>query len=73
MRSFLGQIRRRQIDHDSLRRQRQPHCRDCTAHALATFGDRLVGQPDDMKRGQARDKLHLHFDGARLQPQIRGG
>jgi hypothetical protein len=35
-------------------------------HALAAFGHRLVGQPDDDERGLARRDAHLHLDRARL-------
>ena len=35
---------------------------------LAGLGDRLVGQADDVEGGQAGGDLHLHVDGAGLDP-----
>jgi hypothetical protein len=60
--SLLGQIGRSEIDGDAPRRQRQPGRDHGRAHALARFGDRLVGQPHDGERRHPRRDLHLHVD-----------
>ena len=44
MRSFLGQVSRREVDSDPFGRQRKPESRDGGAHALAAFCHRLVRQ-----------------------------
>ena len=62
MAAFLRQVGRRHIDGDAARGQRQAGCDQGRAHPLARFGDRLVGQADDMKGGQAGRHLHLHID-----------
>ena len=36
---------------------------------LPALPDRLVRQPDDEEFGQAGGNLHLHLDGARLEPE----
>ncbi len=71
MRAFLGQIGGREIDHDPLGRQREPHRRDRPAHALAALANRLVAEPDHVEPRQAGDQLHLDLDRARLEPEIR--
>ena len=70
MRPFLGQIGRRQIDGDDLGRKREADCGQGAAHAFAALGHRLVGQPDDHESRDARRQLHLHLDGACLEPEI---
>lgn len=69
MRSFLGQIGRRQIRDDALGRQRQADRAQRAAHALAAFRHRLVGEPDHDEGRQAGRDLDLHLDRARLQPK----
>ena len=60
--AFLGQVGWRQIDGDAARRQREARGGQCRAHPLARFGDRLVGQADDVERRQPRRDLHLDID-----------
>jgi hypothetical protein len=69
MRSFLGQIGRRQIRDDALGRQRQADRTQGTAHPLAALRYRLVGETDHHKGGQAWRDLDLHLDRACLQPE----
>ena len=66
MRSLLGQVGRRQVHRDPLRRQRQPDRGQRRAHPLPAFGHCLVRQPDDRERRHPRRKLHLHLDRPRL-------
>jgi len=66
MAAFLGQIGGREIDGDTAGRQRKPRGDQRRAHALARFGNRLVGKPDDGESRQARRDLHLHVDGSSL-------
>ena len=73
MRAFLGQVGGRQVDRDELGRQREADRGDRGAHPLAAFADRLVGQADDDEARQAGGDLALHFDPARLEPQIGDG
>ena len=68
MAAFLGQIGRREIDGDALRRQREPDGVQRAAHPLAALGHGLVGQSDDGEGRHAGPDLHLHIDGARLDP-----
>ena len=69
MRAFLGQIGGREVDRDPLRRQRQADRGERGMDPLAALRHRLVGQADDEEFRQARGDLHLHLDGARLQPE----
>jgi len=73
MRPLLGQVGGRQIDRDPLGRKRQPDRRQRRAHALTALGDRLVGKADDDEGGKPGAQLHLHFNAARLEPQICNG
>ena len=66
--AFLRQIGGRQIDGDALWRQRQPDGIERAAHALPALGHGLVGQADDGESGQTGPDLHLHIDGAGLDP-----
>ena len=68
MAAFLRQVGGREIDGDAPRRQRQPGGDQRRAHPLAGLGHRLVGQADDGERRQSRRDLHLHVDGAGLDP-----
>ena len=71
MRPFLGQVRRRQVHCDPLRRQRKSDGRKCCMDSLAALGDRLVGQTDDRESRQTGRKLDLDFDWAGFEPAIR--
>ena len=44
--ALLGEVGRREVDGDALRRQRKAQRAEGRAHALAAFADRLVGQAD---------------------------
>ena len=68
MRALLGQVGGREVDGDALGRKRQPRSDQRRAHPLARFRDRLVGQADDGEGDHAGRDLHLHVDGARLDP-----
>ena len=68
MAAFLRQVRGREIDGDPARRQRQPRGDQRRAHPLARLRHRLVGQADDGERRQPGRDLHLHVDGAGLDP-----
>jgi len=73
MRTLLGQVGGRQIDRDPLGRKRQSDRRQRRAHPLAAFCDGLVRQSDDDEGGKPGAQLHLHFNAARLEPQICNG
>jgi hypothetical protein len=66
--AFLGKIGGCKIHRDASCRQRKPRGDQRGADPLARFRDGLVGKPHDMKRRQPRGDLHLHVDGARLDP-----
>ena len=68
MAAFLGEIGRRQIDHDAARRQGEPQRGDRGADPLAALADRLVRQADDRKGDQARDELGLDATGTASIP-----
>jgi len=68
MAAFLGQVGGREVDRDPARRQRQPRGDQRRAHPLAGFRYRLVRQADNGEGRQARRDLHLHVDGAGLDP-----
>ncbi len=73
MAAFLQEIGRREIDGDALGRQRQTHGGEGGAHALAQFGDGLVGQTHDHEGGEARGDGHLGLDFERLDAQKGDG
>ena len=52
--AFLGQVGRREVHHDALRRQAQARGGECGAYPLAGFLDGLVRQADDDERRPAR-------------------
>ena len=64
--AFLRQIRRRHVDGDAFRRQREPGRYQCGAHALLRFGHRFVRKSDEIERGQPGRHLDLHVNGPRL-------
>ena len=66
MAAFLRQIGRRQIDRDAFGRQRQARSDQRRAHAVARFGDGLVGKTDEIEGGKSRRDLHLHVHGPSL-------
>ena len=66
MTAFLGEVRRREIDGDPLRRQGEPDRVQRAAHPLAALGHRLVGQTDNGEMGQAGSDLDLDVHGAGL-------
>jgi hypothetical protein len=68
MRALLGQIGRREVHGDALRRQREAGGDQRRAHPLARFPHRLVRQADDREHHVAGRELHLHVDEARLDP-----
>lgn len=70
MRSFLGQVRGREVDGDPFGRQREAHSRQRGAYAFLAFAHRLVRQADDIELGQARCDRALHFHAARFEPQV---
>jgi hypothetical protein len=66
MTAFLRQIRRRHVDRDAFRRQREPGRYQCGAHTLLRFGYRLVRKSDEIERWQPGRHLDLHVNGPRL-------
>jgi hypothetical protein len=66
MAAFLGQVGRRKIDGNALRRQREPDGVERAAYPLAALRHRLVGEADNGEGGQTRPDLHLHIDAAGL-------
>ena len=66
MAPLLGHVGRREIDRDPLGGEREAGGDERRAHALAQFGDRLVGQADDIEDHGAAGNLHLHVDGPGL-------
>ncbi len=66
MAALLGQIGGREIDGDALGGKRQTRGDERRAHAVACFGDGLVGEPHEIEGGQSRRDLHLHVHGPRL-------
>ena len=64
--AFLRQIRRREIDGDAARGQRQAGGDHRRAHPFARLGDGFVGQTDDGEGRHARRNLHLDVDGPDL-------
>jgi hypothetical protein len=62
--AFLGQVGRRQIDGDALRREREPNGVQRPAHPFAAFGHRLVRQADNGESGHAGTDLDLHVHAA---------
>ena len=61
--AFLGQISRRQIDRDALRRKRQAKCPQRCPHPLAALAHRLVGKADDGEGDGPRRDHDLDVDG----------
>ncbi len=55
-------ICRREIDRQTARREAEAVVFDRRAHALAGLLDGRVGQPDDLKAGQAAGDIDLHGD-----------
>ena len=68
MTAFLRQIRGREIDGDSPRRQRQPRGDQSGAHPVLGFGNGLIRETDNGEGGQARRHLRLHVDRLGLDP-----
>ena len=66
MTALLGQVRRGQIDHQTLGRQRQAKTREGGAHPLAALADGLVAEADDDEVHVAADQLHLTVDALSL-------
>ena len=64
--AFFGQVGRREVDGDAARRQREARGGQRRAHPLARFGDRFVGQADDVESRQPRRDLDLDIDGTNL-------
>jgi len=64
--AFLRHISGREVDGDAPGRQREPRGDQRRAHALAGLGYGLVGEADDVERGQAGRDLNLDIDGAGL-------
>ena len=62
MAALLGEVGRREVDGDALRRQGKAERTERRAHPLATFAHRLVGQPDHGKGDVARRHQDLHID-----------
>ena len=71
VRSFLGKIRRGQIDRDTLGRERKTDGGKRGMHALTAFGDRLVRQADDRETRKTCGKLDLNFDRTGFEAKIR--
>ena len=69
--AFLGQVGGREIHRHVAVGHAETDGVQRVAHALAAFGDRLVGQADDDERGLARRDAHLHLDRARLDADER--
>ena len=66
--ALLGQVGRREVDGDALRRQGQPRGGQRRADPLAGFGDRLVAEADDVEHHGAVGDLNLDVDRASLDP-----
>ena len=66
MAPLLRQVCRREIDSDTLRRQRKSDRVERAADTFAALGDGLVGETDDREGGEARADLHLDVDGPGL-------
>ena len=60
--AFLGEVGRREVDGDALRRQGKAERAEGGAHTLAAFAHRLVGQADHGKGEIARRHQDLHID-----------
>ena len=74
MAAFLGQVGGRQIGDDAPRRQGQADPGKGTAHPLAAFGHRLVGQADQGEAGLgafAAQNLDLGIDATGIHPVER--
>ncbi len=69
--ALLGQVGRRQVDRDDLRRQREAHRGERRVHPLAALVDRLVGQADDVELAAGPGAIwHCTSTGARIEPQV---
>ncbi len=68
VRALLGQVGRGEIDGDALGREREARGDQRRPHPLARFRHRLVGQPHHHEGDGAGGDLHLHVDGAGLDP-----
>ena len=66
MRSFLGQIGRREIDDDLFCRQRQTRGMQGGLHPLPAFSHRLVRQADNLDADLSGRDHDLHLDGHTL-------
>ena len=73
MAAFLRQVGRRHVDGDAPRGKREPGSDQRGAHPLARLRHRLVGQAHHIERREPGRDLHLHVDGARLDPLERHG
>ena len=60
--ALLGEVGRREVDGDALRRQGKAKRAEGGAHALAAFADRLVGQADHDEGELARRHQDLDVD-----------
>jgi len=60
--ALLGEVGRREVDGDALRRQGKAEGAESSAHALAAFAHRLVCQADHDEGKLARRHQHLHVD-----------
>ena len=70
---LLENVGRREVDGNALGRQRQADGDERGAHALARFGDRLVGQANDGEGRQPGRGLHLDIDVKHLDALKRDG
>ncbi len=73
MTALLGQIGRREVDHDPPRRQCKAEPREGAPHPFAAFAHRLVAEADDDRAGLAVGELHLHLDPTRIDALKRDG
>jgi len=71
--AFLGQVGRRQIDHDAAAGQRQAEAGEGAAHPLAALAHGLVAEADDDGAGLAVGELNLHLDAPGLHALERDG